>query len=189
MAPHPGKPSSLPPNPSNILTTHTEASPPGQTDGHRAAHDSAVVSSLRSALRDVYERYKAYKERSETLEAEATRKLSAYTAETAGMLRQWGGDPNINGGYVETQLQARNGQYKSMEGREADRQINNRASFEADLLSILEDIVNKDGKILEVCVAPSIALRCIAGGGCSLLTADCRGDPPLGILCRLMSPR
>lgn len=67
------------------------------------------------------------------------------------MLRQWGSDPNINGVYVETQLQARNGLYKNMEGREADRQINNRASFEADLLSILEDIVSSDRKILEVC--------------------------------------
>lgn len=110
-----------------------------------------MVSSLRSALRDVYERYKAYKERSETLEAEASRKLGAYTAETAAMLRQWGSDPNINGTYVETQLQARNGQFKNIEGREADRQISNRASFEADLLSVLEDIVRRDGHILEVC--------------------------------------
>lgn len=110
-----------------------------------------MVSALRSALRDVYERYKAYKERSETLEAEATRKLGAYAAETAAMLRQWGSDPGINGAYVETQLQARNGQFKNIEGREADRQINNRASFESDLLSVLEDIVRRDGHILEVC--------------------------------------
>lgn len=141
-----------------------------------SAHNEALVSSLRTALRDVYERYKAYKERSAALEAEAAKKLGDYAAETAGKLREWGSDPTVNGTHVEAQLQVRNAQYKHIENREVDRQTSNRASFEADLASILEDIVKRDACILEVRVellcglgvlvanSRRIAKRCRRGG-------------------------
>lgn len=144
-----------------------EASPGPQREGlrsasrtnstHRTPEDSALISSLRGALRAAIVRLEAHKKRDEQLEAERKATVEEHAAGTTYILTQGSRAAEVNGLFVEKELHAWNEEFRNKKDRASSRLAANHRSFEHDLDSILSDVVEKHALILEVSIDGRLA--------------------------------
>lgn len=124
---------------------------------HRTPEDSALISSLRGALRAAIVRLEAHKKRDEELEAERKAMAEEHSVGTTYILTQGCRAADVNGLFVEKELHAWNEEFRTKKDRASSRLAANHRSLGHDLDSILSDVVEKDALILEVSVDGRLA--------------------------------